>query len=90
MAEEFMPYLPTYAKLYGPGLPMLFLQPHAARCRINHHQELRHLKARGGVAPREALAIVKGVAWRDIAWMTESEAAKELERLVEAWRRANP
>lgn len=45
----------------------------------NHNQTLETLKRRGGLAPEEAVAILKRQHWRSVSEMTMEEAVEFLE-----------
>jgi len=70
------------------SLPWAFLAPHEAQAKRNHDQTLRRLAERGGLSPREALAVVEGRGLRHLFTdkTTEAEALDRLEAKLKEWK----
>jgi hypothetical protein len=75
---------------HGWGWPFAAFDTPArrAQCQDNHDQTPERIAARGGLAPREALAIVMGVRWSWVYYRSpykdEVMAFVELRRRLEA------
>lgn len=67
-------------------LPWEMIAPHEDQARYNHDQTLERLAERGGLDPREAVAVLTG---RRLDWILKADelsAEKELIALVQAWK----
>lgn len=58
------------------------LESHEEQAKRNHGQTLEELAARGGLSPREAVAVLTDRRWAEVARMPEDVAILELLRLV--------
>lgn len=66
-------------------IPWEMIAPHEAQAKRNHDQTLERLAYRGGLSPREAVAVIQGVPFRDVP---EGDAEERLEQLVKAFESA--
>jgi len=64
------------------AIPWAFIAPHAQQAVVNHAQSLERLAQRGGLSPREALAVIKDCVFEAGHGHRESEAEVELIGLV--------
>lgn len=71
------------------SVPWAFLEPHEAQALRNHSQSLKRLAERGGLAPCEAIDIVKGLHWNSTPFSPEGNA-RELINMVREWRAKQP
>lgn len=60
-------------------LPWSIIEPHRRQAFRNHEQSLEQLRARGGLSPCEALAILEDRKW---SRMNEADAIAALAELV--------
>ena len=68
------------------GIPWRLIAPFEEQALKNHNQTLARLHERGGLSPREALCVIKGLKWDERKlWADEAVAKEELL----AWVRAN-
>lgn len=72
-------------------VPFDFIAEHAHQCEVNHGQTPMRLAERGGLSPREVVAIVRGKTWREVE-DPHHGYINELLKLLKAWdeKRANP
>ena len=52
--------------------------PHEKQALENHGQTLERLAQRGGLSPRELLAVLRGVGWHDVHEVPLAEAVQEI------------
>jgi hypothetical protein len=83
-----MQHTPTDFPIMGcdiiASIPWAVLAPHEAQAQANHKQSLKTLADRGGLSVAEALAIIHGWRWGDVANCAANDRA--LINLVRAWR----
>lgn len=63
-------------------IPWEMIAPHEGQALINHHQSLARLAERGGLDPREAVAVIEDRRWQ---LMNDEVARARLEELVRIW-----
>lgn len=68
------------------------LEPNEVQAVRNHGQDLKTLASRGGLSPREALAVIKGLGWTAMkdAYPEDDSGEEELKDIVRAWWEAQP
>lgn len=64
------------------SIPWSVIEPHAAQAQRNHDQTLERLAQRGGLDPRELLAVLNDRHWRDYIGPSFAEAADQLQQLL--------
>lgn len=89
------PERPFFQKLRSAGVPCALvglswsmLAPHESQAQTNHGQTLRRLAERGGLSPREALAILENrkIQSKSQGDSDEVEATRQLMVWVKAWQ----
>lgn len=73
---------------FPKSVPWDFLAPHEKQARSNHDQSLRTLASRGGLDPREMLAVISDRRWDDFRRVSMEDAAKQVISLLEEYERA--
>lgn len=69
------------------------IEPYDARAQDNHGgQDLKRLAERGGLSPKEALAVLDDKGYWDSPWRYQNwkAARAEIVRRAQAWKEANP
>lgn len=76
--QEYMPIHPNYRNKEGipQKIPMGLLSEKQAN--INHQQDLTTLARRGGLSPREALAIIRQLYFHQLKDLTENDVVMHL------------
>jgi hypothetical protein len=64
------------------SLPWAMLEPHEYQAKANHDQSLQRLAERGGLSAIEAVAVLRGVSYREVRGMTEEAADIELRAML--------
>jgi hypothetical protein len=60
------------------SVPLALLASHEEQAKRNHSQSLQTLAERGGLSPKEILAVVLDQAYRSVESMTTDEALTQL------------
>lgn len=68
------------------SVPWAFLAPHEHQAQRNHGQSLKRLAERGGLGVSEAISIIKGLRWGDVAVCEAND--RLLINMVREWRAA--
>lgn len=55
------------------SIPWAILAPHEEQAQANHGQSLKTLASRGGLGVSEAIAIIEGRRWGDVAACKEND-----------------
>lgn len=76
---------PIIGSVLMASVPWTFLAPHECQAQRNFSQSLKWLAGRGGIAPAEAIDIVKRQRWGTTKFNPE-QSASELINLVREWR----
>ncbi|MBG8552367.1 hypothetical protein [Hymenobacter guriensis] len=68
---------------YLKSIPMEVLRPFEKQAYRNHDQTLERLNQRGGLTPKETLAIIRGCSFYRLN-VTEDQAEAELSKFIKA------
>jgi len=68
------------------SVPWAMVAPHEAQAKRNHDQTLEELARRGGLSPRELLAVLNDWPWNKVRALLVVVVAAELNAKVEQWR----
>jgi len=87
MAEDTFPILWQGGREYMQELrdlgcpraaPWSLVAPHGRQAWENHGQSLERLAQRGGLSPRELVAVLRGVAWHEVSALPLADAVREI------------
>lgn len=79
------------------SVPWAFVEPHAARIKLNHYQTMQRMSERGGLSAVEFWFVLSDVHWGDYGtgaaykhpWPTEDQAADLLLERLRAFEAAS-
>lgn len=72
------------------SIPWALIEPHEAQALKNHcDQSLEHLAKRGGLGYHEAIAVIAGVSYRDVAALSDTSAEAILRKLCKVWKQGS-
>lgn len=69
----------------GSSIPWRMIAPHETQALANHDQTLEQLHGRGGLSPKEAVAVLEGKPYRTVRAMSESDGQRRLTELLHAF-----
>ena len=61
---EHVREIPTPIRLHR--IPWVAIEGHAKQVEINHHSTVERLAERGGLSPKEILAVLRDVRWHEV------------------------